>query len=71
MPATLARRTPRSGRPGLRQPLQARDDCRACASNWLPAPDGPFDLTTRSYSPLAPVLTGSYRLPAVKRVGAG
>ena len=39
----------------------------ADASNWLPAPDGPFNLTMRFYGPAASVLDGSYRLPAVQR----
>jgi hypothetical protein len=38
-------------------------------SNWLPAPDGPFNLTMRFYGPLPSVLDGSYRLPWVKRIG--
>jgi hypothetical protein len=37
-------------------------------SNWLPAPTGTFNLTMRLYGPQTPVLDGSYRLPAVKRV---
>ena len=37
-------------------------------SNWLPAPAGNFNLTMRLYGPQTPVLDGSYRLPAVKRV---
>jgi hypothetical protein len=37
-------------------------------SNWLPAPAGNFNLTMRFYGPQTPVLDGSYRLPAVKRV---
>ena len=37
-------------------------------SNWLPAPDGPFNLTMRLYGPAPSVLDGSYRLPAVKRI---
>lgn len=37
-------------------------------SNWLPAPEGDFNLTMRFYGPLTSVLDGSYRLPAVKRV---
>jgi hypothetical protein len=36
-------------------------------SNWLPAPDGPFNLTMRLYGPAPSVLDGSYRLPAVHR----
>ncbi|MCY1430610.1 hypothetical protein D9M71_465600 [compost metagenome] len=37
-------------------------------ANWLPAPDGPFNLTMRFYGPASSVLDGSYRLPAVQRV---
>jgi hypothetical protein len=37
-------------------------------SNWLPAPQGSFNLTMRLYAPLTPLLNGSYALPAVKRV---
>ncbi len=34
-------------------------------TNWLPTPSGPFNLTMRYYTPLAPVLDKTYRLPAV------
>lgn len=44
-------------------------DRPADTSNWLPAPAGPFNLTMRFYGPETPVLDGSYRLPAVRRVG--
>jgi hypothetical protein len=37
-------------------------------SNWLPAPAGNFNMTMRFYGPETPVLDGSYRVPAVKRV---
>lgn len=37
-------------------------------ANWLPAPDGDFNLTMRFYGPQTSVLNGSYRLPAVRRV---
>jgi hypothetical protein len=40
----------------------------ADTANWLPAPAGDFNLTMRLYGPLTPVLDGSYRLPAVRRV---
>jgi hypothetical protein len=43
-------------------------DRPADMSNWLPAPSGPFNLTMRLYGPETPVLDGSYRLPAVRRV---
>ena len=36
-------------------------------ANWLPAPDGDFNLTMRFYGPETPVLDGSYRLPAVAK----
>ena len=35
-------------------------------SNWLPAPDGPFNLTMRLYGPEPSVLDGSYRLQPVR-----
>lgn len=37
------------------------------AANWLPAPDGPFNVTMRFYGPKPAVLDGSYRLPPVTR----
>lgn len=37
-------------------------------SNWLPAPQGSFNLTMRFYGPQTPILDGSYKLPAVKRI---
>ncbi|MFE2559853.1 DUF1254 domain-containing protein [Streptomyces sp. NPDC059352] len=33
------------------------------ASNWLPAPDGPFTVVVRMYGPEPSVLDGSWRLP--------
>jgi hypothetical protein len=39
------------------------------ALNWLPAPKaGPFTLTFRAYRPEAPILSGTWRLPAVERL---
>ncbi|WP_101675780.1 DUF1254 domain-containing protein [Alloalcanivorax mobilis] len=46
---------------GSRSPGEQRQ------SNWLPAPQGPFALTFRGYIPKRALLSGSYRLPAVKR----
>ncbi|WP_136476349.1 DUF1254 domain-containing protein [Pseudomonas sp. DG56-2] len=43
-------------------------DRPADTSNWLPAPEGDFNLTMRFYGPASSVLDGSYRLPAVERV---
>jgi len=37
------------------------------ASNWLPAPEGSFNLTMRLYGSGSAILDGSYRLPGVKR----
>jgi hypothetical protein len=37
-------------------------------SNWLPAPQGDFDLVLRAYWPMFEVLTGGWNPPAVKRV---
>lgn len=36
-------------------------------SNWLPAPEGIFNLTMRLYGAQSSILDGSYRLPAVTR----
>jgi len=38
------------------------------ASNWLPAPEGPFSVTLRMYWPKEAVLDGSWRPPAIQRV---
>jgi hypothetical protein len=37
-------------------------------SNWLPAPEGDFNLVLRLYQPAAKVLNGSYEIPGIKRV---
>jgi hypothetical protein len=39
------------------------------AANWLPAPEGTFNLTMRFYGPDTTVLDGRYRMPGVTRVG--
>lgn len=36
--------------------------------NWLPAPDGPFQLTLRFYLPRRQILDGEYVVPSVERV---
>ncbi|WP_019203451.1 DUF1254 domain-containing protein [Tsukamurella sp. 1534] len=37
-------------------------------ANWLPAPEGPFQLTLRLYLPRAEVLEGTYRVPSVRLI---
>ena len=38
------------------------------ASNWLPAPAGPFTMTLRAYLPKPELLSGAYRLPPMTAV---
>jgi hypothetical protein len=38
-------------------------------SNWLPAPQGQFEMTLRLYGPKARALSGSYVYPPIKLVG--
>jgi hypothetical protein len=40
----------------------------AKVANWLPAPNGTFNLTMRFYAPLTPVLDKTYALPPVRKV---
>jgi hypothetical protein len=37
-------------------------------SNWLPAGNGPFNLTLRLYWPKPPILDGSWHAPPVEEV---
>jgi hypothetical protein len=39
-------------------------------SNWLPAPEGAFNVTLRMYWPKEPVLDGSWKPPAIEKVQA-
>jgi hypothetical protein len=39
-------------------------------ANWLPAPDGPFNLLFRLYSPRKAVLTGKWAPPPITRVSS-
>jgi hypothetical protein len=40
------------------------------SANWLPAPDGPFQLLLRMYWPKAPILDGKWSPPPIKKSGA-
>jgi hypothetical protein len=40
---------------------------RDARANWLPAPDGPFYLVIRHYSPKAAVLTGDWLPPRIQK----
>jgi len=48
--------------------LILQPDAPAQHSNWLPTPEGPFNLLLRLYLPKGGVLDGSYRLPNIARV---
>ena len=48
--------------------IQHASPGEAKESNWLPAPEGYFDLVLRAYWPMHEVLIGDWNPPAVKRV---
>jgi hypothetical protein len=48
--------------------FQNRSPGAAKEANWLPAPNGPFNLTMRVYAPRAEALTGQWNPPAVRRI---
>jgi hypothetical protein len=50
--------------------IQHESPARRKLSNWLPAPDGPFSVTLRMYWPKEAVLDGSWKPPAIQKVGA-
>jgi hypothetical protein len=37
-------------------------------SNWLPAPEGTFNMILRTYLPQEQILNGTWQLPIVKMV---
>ncbi|EDM80380.1 hypothetical protein PPSIR1_11410 [Plesiocystis pacifica SIR-1] len=45
--------------------IQATAPLDAAASNWLPAPEGPFELTLRAYWPSEAIIDGSWTPPTV------
>lgn len=49
--------------------LQATSPGAGKAANWLPSPEGAFDVHLRAYVPKPSLLDGTYRLPPLKRVG--
>ena len=38
-------------------------------ANWLPAPEGSFDVHLRTYIPQKTLMDGSYKLPPISKVG--
>ena len=36
-------------------------------ANWLPAPEGPFNLTMRIYAPREAVVNGTWAPPAIQK----
>jgi hypothetical protein len=46
----------------------AKSPGAAKESNWLPAPDGSFSLYLRAYWGKQPILDGSWKPPAIRRV---
>ncbi|WP_408597247.1 DUF1254 domain-containing protein [Pseudomonas sp. PLMAX] len=53
---------------GLTLLLQTHAPEAAQQGNWLPTPEGPFNLLLRLYLPKAGALDGSYHLPTIVRV---
>jgi hypothetical protein len=47
--------------------VQNESPGKAMEANWLPAPNGPFNLTMRLYAPKAEVLTGRWAPPPVEK----
>ncbi|HEX4550932.1 DUF1254 domain-containing protein [Pseudomonas sp.] len=53
---------------GLTLLLQPNAPAQAQQGNWLPTPQGPFNLLLRLYLPKQPALDGRYQLPSIARV---
>lgn len=53
---------------GLTLLLQPDAPAQAQQGNWLPTPQGPFNLLLRLYLPKPKALDGSYQLPVITRV---
>jgi hypothetical protein len=53
---------------GLTLILQAETPKTAPQGNWLPTPQGPFNLLLRLYLPKGGALDGSYQLPTITRI---
>lgn len=49
--------------------IHLQHDRPAEEANWLPAPAGPMRLVLRAYEPSEALLDGTWRMPAVRRVG--
>jgi hypothetical protein len=49
--------------------IHLQHDRPADEANWLPAPAGPMRLVLRAYEPDEALLDGTWRMPAVRRVG--
>lgn len=48
--------------------IQATTPTDAPASHWLPAPDGPFELTLRAYWPSEAIIDGSWTPPTITSI---
>ncbi len=46
-----------------------RDEPTQHAANWLPVPDGSFNVIMRLYLPRAPILDGTYEYPPIEVLG--
>jgi hypothetical protein len=49
--------------------IHLQHDRPAEEANWLPAPAGPMRLVLRAYEPSEALIDGTWRMPAVRRIG--